>query len=297
MAFSAALGNFIANHLNITSFTTCFEILWCCGGAYALLHWLSRDRQRPLDLMFCLLYTMIVLAWYVDARVILITLSLLLPAAGALWVVFHRRTLQRALIASNSVEDMAVADDAWIDTIISWSLQAMHRNISFVWFLEQHDSLAGALVPTGMLHADLTPQLMELFFAGMTHQPLMVWCNRRGKVLAVQPRSSIIIEDYLLAPECARLPIWQQHALIMSTKLDLMALYSDHASRLFTLIIQGKTYEQLSSHHVVTILKQYCAADTRAHKEVSWHHVSYRVFAQQQSVRSGQDTSDTPPGS
>lgn len=233
------------------------EILLLSCIVFYFLRWLKQDVQKPLVLYAYGYCTLTFLAHYLGLSILSNLLFLAAPLVVCIFILYHQQTLQKNFVSLKKINPPAKESEHWIDELMRTSLYAMNCSKHIIWVIERKDSLDAALKSSCLFYADLKKDLLELLLEAQTNEEeTILWINAQGKLVAFPAHWNITPDNLWVAPDAEQLPTWQQHALLMSSKTDTLIISSNPQTRLFTVIAQARSVEDLSAHHTSLLLKR-----------------------------------------
>lgn len=224
---------------------------------FYFLRWLKHDAQKPLILYAYGYCALTFLAHYLGLSILSNILFLAAPLVICIFILMHQQTLQKNFVSLKKINPPTKESDHWIDELMRTSLYAMNNSKHLVWVIERKDSLDTSLKSSCLFYADLKKDLLELLLESQTNEEeTILWVNAQGKLVAFPAAWNITSENLWVAPDAEQLPTWQQYALLISSKTDTLIISSNPQTRLFTVIAQARSIEDLSAHHTSLLLKR-----------------------------------------
>lgn len=232
------------------------EILILSCIVFYFLRWLKQDLQKPLVLYAYGYCSLTFFAHYLGLSILSNILFLVAPLAVCVFILLHQHTLQKNFVSLKKIKPPQQAADHWIDELMRTSLYAMNSSKHLIWIIERKDSLDTSLKSQCLFYADLKKDLLELLLDSQTNEETILWINAQGKLVAFPATWNTAPDNLWVAPDVEQLPTWQQHALLISSKTDTLVVSSNPQTRLFTVIAQARSVEDLSAHHTALLLKR-----------------------------------------
>lgn len=237
------------------SWRDAIEIIAFSAIIYRFLRWLNEDQHKQLVLYFYGYCGATICAHYLHLTILSQTLLILAPVVLCIFVIVHQHSLQKNFVALKKVQP-AQAAEHWIDELIRASLYAMNKSKNVVWVIERKDNLDATMQAPCLFYADLKKDLVDLLLDTQTTQETMLWVQQTGKLVASNVAWNIREDQSWLSPEAAQLPLWQQQALLVSSKTDAIIVYCCALTRLLSVVTQEKSIDNLSAHQTALLLKR-----------------------------------------
>jgi hypothetical protein len=229
-------------------------IAWCI---YTVSVWLKKDKHNNL-LGYFYAYMLFMLGAHALVLPCITTmLWLLAPICVVFFFMIHQHTLQKNFIALTNHTLKSAPRAEWLDVVIKSALVAVNNNQELLAVIEHTDNLETLLTSTIPLKAEIT----EEFFALLLHsesfnQQQFIWLTTKGTLRGIN--SYWHNSDASWATSCLeKTPDWQQEALLRTTHNDAIVVHIAPATRMFTIIIKGKIYEQINAHSTLQLIKKY----------------------------------------
>ena len=242
------IGAALFNTLSQFSWRDVLEISTFSYATYRFLQWLHCDVQKQLLLYFYGYCGITFGAHYLKLTILSQTLLLMTPVVLSIFIVLHQHTLQKNFVALQPIKLAIPGTEHWIDELIRASLYAMNRSRHIIWVIERTQPLDAALEAPCLFYADLKKDLIDLLLDTQTVPETILWVQQTGKLVAINARWKQQEDSAWLSPQAQQLPAWQQQALLISAKTDAIIIHCSSITRLFTIITQEKSVDDLSAH-------------------------------------------------
>lgn len=256
MPFLTIFKDFCATNLHIFSWHDCLEIAIISSIVYAFIRWLSHDQQKNLTAWwygYCLL---LFCSSYGGLAIVHLALCCAAPVVVVTFILIHQQTLQKNFITLTALTPRRHPTTDWLETLIQGCLHALNKNREVVCIIERNDALDTFLSANAVFNAEITHELLELL---TKHEgAVTLWTTHAGKLHALNPTWRWSTDELWAADEVKTLQTWKQHALLVTSKSDAIMFTLSPATRLCTLITQGKIVNDLTAHQAFALLKTYC---------------------------------------
>jgi hypothetical protein len=135
----------------------------------------------------------------------------------------------------------------WIETIMSLSIQAFHEAISLTWIIDYEERLHELLYTELQLQLYLTPKVSTIIFNTLnpTTKTSVLWINKHGYIIGINPCKGTTQET----PTLSDITLW-------SKQKGVIVIQSYAQKRTYTVVHNGMTRDNLSSHHAFHMIKQ-----------------------------------------
>lgn len=276
--------NLIMKSLALFTWKDGIEICFISAVIYQFLRWLKTDQKQLLVYFYGYCATTF-FAHYADLTIVSQLLFVGAPVIICIFILLHQQTLQKNYLALKKIVPATKNDDDWIEELMRASLYAMNRSKSIIWIIERKDSLDASLQAPCLFYADLKKDLIELLLETQSStEDTMLWVNQAGKLVAINAQWRPAAESWE-SPDMHTLPVWQQQALLISSKTDTLIVHSCPITRLFTIVGQGKCADNLSAHHISLILRKLLLQHTPFQEGILYAAKSSKSTAQQQHAK------------
>jgi len=266
-----SLTHLLLRELMIFGWRDAVEISALAYLFYKTSLWLKKDRQKNLIPSFYAYCSLHLFAYYTHLPTLSFVLLLTTPAVAMLFILVHQETLQRNFVSlKNTLPATPISTD-WLEGLVRASLLAVTNNKTFLCVIEHNDTLSDFINCALPVNTQLNATLLEaLVDSSSFDQKKMVWLNRQGKLLGLNATWKHNAEDWSNTT-AKTLPSWKQDALLLTAKTDALVLHIAPEVRLFELVIQGKVIEQISTHHIITLIKNSLGKQIAPTKGESTH--------------------------
>jgi hypothetical protein len=276
--------NLIMKSLTLFTWKDCLEICFISAMIYQFLRWLKTDQKQLLAYFYGYCATTF-FAHYTGLAIVSQLLFIGAPVILCIFILLHQQTLQKNYIALKKIVPATTNAEDWIEELMRASLYAMNTSKNVIWIIERKDSLDASLQASCLFYADLKKDLIELLLETQSSsEDTMLWVNQAGKLVAINVQWRSAAESWE-SPEMQTLPVWQQQAILMSSKTDTLIVRSCATTRLFTIIGQGKCADNLSAHHVSLILRRLLLQHTSFQEGILYAAKSTKSTTQQQYAK------------
>lgn len=273
--------NLITRSVALLTWRDYVEICFISMMIYKFLCWLKTDQKQLLGYFYSYC-TAAFVAHYAGLGIVSQLLFIAAPVVVCIFILIHQQTLQKNYVGLKKIIPTTVNAEDWIEELMRSSLYAMNTSKSIVWVIERKDSLDGSLQAPCLFYAELKKDLIDLLLETQSStEDSILWVNHTGKLVAINAtwRTS---SDGWETPDVQALPVWQQQALLMSSKTDTLIVRSCAKTRLFTIIGQGKCADNLSAHHLSLVLRKLLLQHTPFQEGVLYAAQGSKSTAQQQ---------------
>jgi len=236
------------------------EILFLSFCVYYFSLWLKKDRQKNL-LGYFYTYCLVTLCAHgLELTSISYFLVLCAPVAIVCLTLIHQKTLQKNFVTMrNMLPKQDEENVGWLDVIFRTCLIALNNNKQIHCVIERADSLKEIVTTPLALHADVKKELLDILFESSSYDSSkMLWVNAQGKILGINASwDEELHEEEWTSPAAKQEHKWQQDALIFTAKTDALVFRVNPNKRSFDVVIQGKTFEQLSAANALKCISNY----------------------------------------
>lgn len=218
---------------------------------------LKRDRSKNLLPYFYGYCSIAALAYFIQLTTLSYFMIIFAPAAVCLFVLFHQETLQRNFVAlKKMVQPQAPFADS-LELLMRCMLIAMNRKQEVTVLIEHTDNVDEFVECAFKINSPLNYELLQLLLESPSiDAKKMLWITHTGTIRginaawhdAITARSALGATQLLTARELAE---WY------TGKTDCVVIELDPVARNFAVSAHGSTKAQLTSHHVLQIVKRH----------------------------------------
>ncbi len=245
------------NYTYFFSWRDAVEILFFSSIVYYLSLWLKKDKQKNLLGYFYGYCFIAVIAHVIQLTTISTSLFLCTPVIIALFAIIHQETLQRNFILLKNITPKQHQVD-WLEELLRSCLHALNNNKNIICIIEHKDNLNDSIITSLPVNAALQKDLLDMLIESSSFdQTKMIWLNTQGKLLGINATWKMNTDETWITEEAKQLPRWKSDALLITAKTDAFVLHGSFTTHTFDIIIQGKTFENISAHHAIKMLKKY----------------------------------------
>lgn len=230
------------SHLTSLSWKDIVEITAFSALFYYIALWLKKDSQKNMLLSFyayCAVWGISSLAGFVTVSSFLVAYS---PLALTLLVIGHQHSLQKNLVALHKIQATKQPATNWVEALMRTILVTLNDNKSITCLIECTNDLSDLIQAPFVIKAPISEQLLAMVMQNNAFDDTkMVWLQDTGTLMAINSQWNHALET----PVSDTQATWHEDALLFTAKTDALMIHADAQSRLFTIISNGTTYEQL----------------------------------------------------
>lgn len=229
------------------------EILFYSSCIFVLCQWLKTDKTKNILVYFLSYCALALSAWILQLPTLAPFLFTYSPVALLLFIVLHEKTLQRNLVTLCSITPARIEQDDWLDILISSSLATINSHKSITVIIEHKDALDHFINAPFSINADMSKNVLDIFLTSTSYdEHKMVWVNTKGKIRGINVHWTNYKDT-------------KTDALFYTTQSDAIIFNAHPISRTFSLIIHGKEIQNLSAHHMHTMIKKQLSSVSSSH--------------------------------
>ncbi len=251
---------FLIHVLGIGSCQDLLEIIFLAMLFYYFLLWLKKDTQTNLTYGFYCYCLAAFMSYYGQLHTLSFLLFSCAPVILMLFIMLHQEKLQK-----NFVTLRRIAYDQqnmyWFEEFASSCLHALNNNKELVCILEKHDSIKNLLYAPCIFHADFKKDIFEILLEKhVQSNESMIWINSEGKLVAINTRWHINIDEEWISHEARSLHKWKQDGLFITSKTDAIIFKISPSTRTFDIIMQGKLIETITPQEAFSLFQHSLGA-------------------------------------
>jgi hypothetical protein len=246
----------LLTNLSIWRWQDVFEIFFFTGSLYYLSRWLARHINKKLLVTLYSYCTCIIVAYFLELTLVYSFLITTAPIACMLLILMHQETIQRNFIVAQRIVP-APSNQQWIEALMQCCMKAGSGNKDVFGVIQRNDDVSTYLKTNcpinALIHKDLLFMIMQspLFEHGK-----LLWLRSNGSLVGInsswQQFTNKILPDSL-HPHAD----WQEMALAISAKTDVLVFKSDHTTNSFSIILNGVLAEKITAHNCVKLIGDY----------------------------------------
>ncbi|HBL98564.1 TPA: hypothetical protein DDZ86_02880 [Candidatus Dependentiae bacterium] len=282
MEIFSQLVAFIKHEWLLVTWRDAVEITVFSYLAHRILRWLGQDQQKNLVAAFYGYFAITVLAFYAQLSGLAIVLFACAPAVAMIFILTHQQTLQKNFITLKTVAPKRDAADQWLEEVIQASLRGVNKNKTVICIIERTGGLSPFLTARCVFNAPVTRELLTLLMnsSADAEETLTIWVNQMGLLVAVNPVWHAEYDEIWVSKEIKMLHKWKQDALFITQKSDALVTVLSPDTRLFDVLVDGKSFDNVSAGYAFSLIKQICFGKTDS--KGSLHASISRKTSQQQ---------------
>lgn len=245
------------------------EVLFFATLVYYIALWLKKDRQKnllPYFFGYCLVF---LFSWAIQLSTITLLLFIYTPAALMLFILIHQETLQRNLVALKNRAPSYSSRDNWLETLLRSCLVAINHNKEITCVIEYQDQLQEFIHKSLLVNADLREGILELLLKSPSYEhKKMIWVDTKGRLRAINATWQIS-QNETIDPRA-----WKDDAILYSSKTDALIFHINPVTRLFTIIVHGKQFDNITAHHTLQLIKKHITSIKQTDSKGECHETS-----------------------
>ena len=249
----------VISHLASLSWSDMIEITVFSALFYYVALWLKKDSHKNMLLGFygyCSVWGISYLAGFVTISSFLIAYS---PLILTLLVIGHQHSLQKNLVALHKIQARKQPASNWVEAMMRTILVTINDNKSITCLIERSDDLSNLIQAPFLIQAPVSEQLLTMVMQNNAFDDAkMVWLGDTGTLMAINSQWNHALET----PVSDKKATWYEDALLFTAKTDAIMIHADAESRLFTIISDGSTYEQLMATQARDLITRILSPDT-----------------------------------
>jgi len=258
MTISSLLSDIFFTAHNLIGWREALEIISFSAIIYYFSVWLKKDQHNNLLGYFYAYCLLTATTYTLDLVSLTHMLCLAAPVALLIFIMVHQQTLQKNFVTLRTFSPAQKENSDWLDAVIRSCLIAINKNKEVICIIEHHDSLRDHLSTAIPLQATIKEDLLTLIIESQTFdQQRLLWINSQGTLLGFNAQWNIGIDEQWIAQEAKEIAPFKQDALFATAKTDAVLIHISPTTRLFTIIMKGKIFEQVSAGNAVPFIKKY----------------------------------------
>jgi DNA integrity scanning protein DisA with diadenylate cyclase activity len=256
--------SFIAQEWHFFSWRDAVEILFFSTVAYTVIQWLGQDEQKNLVGPFYSYFALTVITYFLGLGSIFIALLLSLPVGSMLFILLHQRTLQKNYVTLKTLTPKIEATDQWLEELIQASLRGINKNKTVICIIERQQSLSTFFSARCTFNAPITKELLNLLLSASDSEEtaITLWATQAGTLIAINPLWLTPYDELWVSDELKVLHKRRQDALLITQKSDAIATILSPESRLFDVLSEGKSFDNISAGYAFSLTKQMILSKT-----------------------------------
>ena len=205
---------------------------------------------------YCSVWGISYLAGFVTISSFLIAYS---PLILTLLVIGHQHSLQKNLVALHKIQARKQPATNWVEAMMRTILVTINDNKSITCLIERSDDLSNLIQAPFLIQAPVSEQLLTMVMQNNAFDDAkMVWLGDTGTLMAINSQWNHSLETQVTDTKST----WYEDALLFTAKTDAIMIHADAESRLFTIISDGSTYEQLMATQARDLVTRILSPDT-----------------------------------
>ncbi len=259
----------ISTYFYLLGLRDAIEIIFFSLLFYYLACWLKKDKAKNLLGYFYAYLLVVFLAYMMQLSTISYFLFLFAPATIMLFMFLHQETLQYNIVAfGKSTHAARSNNNQWIETLLRIGLLMINNNKELYCLIEHTDPMQKCIATPYSIKAELQTGLLKILTASdLFEQHKMIWVNTQGQLLGIN--ATWLTNKYTLWQSKSSQTvdqIWQDYALLYTSKTDGLALHANPGTQNFTLIVQGKVFAHIKADQAKKIIKTYTRSRSEQEK-------------------------------
>lgn len=239
---------------------------------------LKRDKTKNLLPYFYGYCSIAFISYFLQLPTLNYALLIFAPAALCLFIIFHQDTLQRNFVAMKNLAPQNNAFSDSLEVLMRCMLIALNNKQEVQVLIEHHDKLDEFLDCSFKINSPLNYDLLLLLLESPSFDPKkMIWVTNTGIIRGINAtwqdtltaKSAVGATQLLSARELAQ---WY------SCKIDCLVFELDPVARHFAVTAHGTTNPQVTSHHVLQILKKH-SLNSAVHQKSNHGEIHASSFA------------------
>ncbi|MDR3550696.1 MAG: hypothetical protein P4L31_04740 [Candidatus Babeliales bacterium] len=284
MTWFTSLYTFFSSH--IFGWRDVAELLFFSGIIYYFSLWLKKDKQKNLLLYFYSYCTIIIGMHHAQLPTASFFLLVTAPAAIMLFILIHQESLQKNFVMLRSIKPAHVAHGDWVETLIRGCLIAANNNKKVHCAIEHLDSLSTVINTPLTVHAAIQQNLLSMMLESDSFdQDKFLWINTHGRLLGMNASWNSSTDEQWIDDSLKNATQWQHDALFFTQKTDAIILAINPSNRLFSIITQGKIFNDITAPHALNTIKKYItpSSHTNNQKENAYENLTKKSSHEQHS--------------
>ncbi|MCX5921968.1 MAG: hypothetical protein NTX86_01440 [Candidatus Dependentiae bacterium] len=246
------------------------EIILFSTLIYYFSLWLKQDKQKNLLFNFYGYCGILLGSYYLQLPTVTYLLFITAPIAVMLFILFHQDVLQKNFVTLRNIMPARMGDADWLETLVRSCLVAANNNKEIYCVIEHKDSLVTLLNTPLALYTDIQKNVLSMMLESVTfEQHNMLWVNSTGRLLGINATWNNSLHDTPNAESVKDMLPWQQDALFFTAKTDAVVFSINPIKRTFSIVTQGKTFNDIPAPHALKTIQKYLITPTVSqHKEI-----------------------------
>lgn len=259
MSWWSTLYQCIEHELNFITWRDSVEILFFSLCIYYFLLWLSHDKQKNLIFWFYGYSITLITAHFTQLNSVKLVMLAAAPIVLIMFIVLHQQTLQKNFIAlKNITPSKKEKHYHWLKELMQASLHCINKQREIIYIIERNDSINNFFSTSYQFNAQINHKTLDLLInTDNKKQATILWVNHAGKLISINPHWKKNIDETWASEDIKALHQWKQNAIFISKKTDALVFALTPRTRLFDIIIDGKTINQMNASDAFSLLKKY----------------------------------------
>jgi DNA integrity scanning protein DisA with diadenylate cyclase activity len=255
--FTAAI-TWIKHECMFISWRDIAEILFFSGSVYSFLHWLNQDKQKSLVFWIYGYAALTFGSHFAQLNSMNLMLCFCSPVVLMLFMLMHQHMLQKNFVSLKNISPKLDKQYHWLEELMQACLHAINNNREVVCIIERTNSLELFVSAPSTFNATISKEIIELLISTVpNHEPLSLWVNHAGSLVTINPIWHVHPDETWVSPAIKALHKRKQDGLFISQKSDAIIFMLSPTTRLFDVLVEGKTVNQISAGHAFELLKKY----------------------------------------
>lgn len=234
------------------------EIVFFSAIIYFFSVWLKKDKRHNLLLHFYAYCFLFCFASLFHLATIVTFLIYATPFTLVLFVIFHQELLQRNFVTlKQSIISAQEENSDWIEQLIRASLHAINNKKQLMCVIEHYSDLKPFISTPVILQSPLTQNLLTVLIDSQSFDHnKMVWCSAHAKIVGINASWNIAHDTAWQSQAVKELDAWQQDALLMTLKTDIIVFKANPNTRAFDIVVKGLLHSNIPAHQALSLIKK-----------------------------------------
>lgn len=259
------------------------EILIFSFLFYKISLYLRRDKSKNLLPYFYGYCALACAAYFLQLSTVNYVLFLFAPAAVCLFILFHQETLQRNFVALKSVAAQQPTFIDSLEVLMRCMLIALNNKQEVTVLIEYNDTLNEFVQSNSSINSSLNYDLLILLLESPSFDPKkMLWITQSGIIRSMNAQWHDELTTKSAVGATQLLSTRDLHEWYTS-KTDCLIIELDPAARTFAVTTHGTTKQNLTSQHVLHMIKKHSQNLAPENKEGTFHGKNQKSHFEQRS--------------
>lgn len=183
------------------------------------------------------------------------------PIVCILLILMHQETLQKNFVIPQKIVP-ALRDSSWIESLIQTCMIASAQNKNLHIVIQHHDDISTYVELGCPVNSFLSKELLlTLVNSSDFHEGSFIYTQSDGTLIAINS-SLRNITNKVFSDSVTEQISWQEFALSLSAKTDVVIVKSDRINNTFTVIMRGMITPKLTAHACSNLIVDYVQKST-----------------------------------